>query len=180
MCEKTLYPSTGSYDELKCEDCDVGAKSMAYLIYGICAAGVVSGMLWLMLSESGRETFVLFADTQGAADDIVGALNEVTTGTEDAVQGLSFDRTGVSGFIMRHIGKVKALASFYQIIAAIPMVFGASLSLPFAYRMLNRVASVFMLDLMELVPTRCLTSISNEMRAATSRSGAASREIASW
>ena len=115
-----------------------------------------------MLSEAGRETFVLFADTQGAADDIVGALDELD-GVEE-VGGLSFDHTGISGFIMSHMGKAKALASFYQIIAAIPMVFGESLALPFAYGMLNRIASIFMLDFMDLVPTRCLTYISNETR----------------
>ena len=62
-----------------------------------------------------------------------------------------------------HIGKLKAIAGFLQILASIPMVFGDTLILPYIYAQLLKAANVFMLGLVDLVPTRCLSTVSDEV-----------------
>ena len=62
-----------------------------------------------------------------------------------------------------NIGKLKAVAGFLQILASIPMVFGDTLILPYVYAQLLKLLNVFMLGLVDLVPTRCLSTVSDEV-----------------
>ena len=60
-----------------------------------------------------------------------------------------------------NVGKLKAIAGFLQILASIPMVFGDTLILPYVYGQLLKAANIFMLGLVDLVPTRCLSTVSD-------------------
>ena len=166
-CRSKFSPMTDGAGKFRCKPCNVASKTIAYVIYTlllVCFSGTV---LWLMLTETGRNTFVFFADQQGgAADDIVGALDDAKSsagddGSEDGDDVV--EESWFSDAVGRNIGKVKALASFYQIIAAIPAVYGPNLESPLAYRALQRAAAVFMLGFVKLVPTRCLSTTSNQV-----------------
>lgn len=158
VCGSRRYPTTDGDGVLRCDRCrGRGSTALAYAVYALIFAAAIGGLLWLMLSESGREAWILMADTQGgAADDIVGALKETEAADEE------LETTTLSKRFGQHIGKVKAVAAFFQIVAAIPAVYGPELDLPWAYRGLQRVTEVFMLGFLDLVPTRCLTSVSPE------------------
>ena len=66
----------------------------------------------------------------------------------------------------RHFGsmivRVKALITFYQLLAAVPYVFGESLEVPEAYAQFQDVSgAVASLFFARILPTRCLTSVSS-------------------
>ena len=170
-CRSGYYRSGDDDGNLICKSCDEGGKATAWVVYSFLGAGTGILLAWMMLTSAGRETFVLLADTQGgAADDIVGVLDEVgeamgegAAAVMDAAPKARYDAVGLTRTFTANIGKVKALCAFFQILASIPEVFGDSLFLPFAYRQFCRFFNIFMLGLPKLVPTRCLSAISDEV-----------------
>ncbi|KAH8091965.1 alpha-ketoglutarate-dependent dioxygenase alkB-like protein [Aureococcus anophagefferens] len=133
-----------------------------YVAVGICTVG---GMIWLAFSESGQTTFLLIADTQGgAADDIVGAINDMEDNDSQDSRDDDSDpdvdtelEAAENSRFASLVVKAKALISFYQIIASVPYIFNFSVDVPGAYSVVVKVTTIFSFSFRDIVSTRCLS-----------------------
>ncbi|KAH8045698.1 alpha-ketoglutarate-dependent dioxygenase alkB-like protein [Aureococcus anophagefferens] len=164
-CRDGYYGLRDSHNRYRCYKCrskNFWQTAALYVAVGICTVG---GMIWLAFSESGQTTFLLIADTQGgAADDIVGAINDMEDNDSQDSRDDDSDpdvdtelEAAENSRFASLVVKAKALISFYQIIASVPYIFNFSVDVPGAYSVVVKVTTIFSFSFRDIVSTRCLS-----------------------
>lgn len=150
-CGNGFYYSAAA---LVCRECDGdGGRATALAVYTILGVGCGFVLGWLAFSKRGQSLFQLFAITQGgAASDIVAAVRVQDEMTETDLG--AFGKKAV-----KWITKAKAVFSFYQLIAALPVALG-DIRYPATYRKVLLFANFFSLSFVGLVPSSCVLDVS--------------------
>ena len=130
-CDKGWYGRYDLHTRWRCNRCKPRNEASAKIIYALLCAGFAASIVWLAFSKSGQTFFILVADTQGgAADDVVAAVAEFEelqsndSRDEDSDPDVDTDlELAAHSNLASYLVKIKALISFYQIIAAVPFIF---------------------------------------------------------